>query len=97
MDRKTEATLVRKRVHQRRHTLVMHGSIEQLIRYVLTIPKPNRRQYKLVCGDSEYGSGRIEAFARELGIVVSDEKVAASKTATNLVENNKPKSGSLSE
>lgn len=72
ISRHTEAALMRKRTNQKRHILVMHGRIEQLIRYVLTTPAANRKQYKLVCGNSEYGLSRIKALAGQFGIEIDD-------------------------
>jgi hypothetical protein len=70
--RHAEAALMRKRTNQKRHMLVMHGRIEQLIRYVLTTPEANRKQYKLVFGNTEYGLSHIKALAGKFGIRIDD-------------------------
>jgi hypothetical protein len=64
----SEAALMRKRPHQKRPTVVMRGRVEQLIRYVLSTPTAHHKEYTLVCGDQEYGLGRVEALARDLKI-----------------------------
>ena len=64
--RHTEAPLIRKKVSQKWHVPVVHGPVAQLIRYVLTAPKTNRKQYKLVCGNSEYGLSHMEELAEGL-------------------------------
>ncbi len=68
MDRHTEATLMRKKTHQKRQVLVMRGRTEELIRYVMTTPKAHRNEYRLVAGKSEYGPPRIQALAHKFGI-----------------------------
>ncbi len=68
----SEAALMRKRTNQKRHMLVMHGRIEQLIRYVLTTPKANRKQYKLVWGNSEYGLNHVKTLAGKFGIQIDE-------------------------
>ena len=75
--RHTEATLIRKKVNQKRHMPVMHGSVAQLIRYVLTAPKANRKQYKLICGNSEYGWSHMEELAGRFGIEVDQQEIDA--------------------
>jgi hypothetical protein len=64
----SEAALMRKRPHQKRRTVVMRGRVEQLIRYVFSTPTPHHKEYRLVCGDQEYGFNRMEDLARELKI-----------------------------
>jgi hypothetical protein len=64
----SEAALMRKRPHQKRPTVVMRGRVEQLIRYVLSTPTAHHKEYRLVCGDQEYGLGHVETLARELKI-----------------------------
>jgi hypothetical protein len=63
-----EAALMRKRPHQKRQIIVMRGRVEQLLRYVFSTPTAHRKEYRLVCGDREYGLNRMEALARELKI-----------------------------
>jgi hypothetical protein len=63
-----EAVLVRARPHQKRRRVVMRGRVELLIRYVLSTPTAHRKEYKLICGDQEYGLSRVEALARDLKI-----------------------------
>jgi hypothetical protein len=70
--RHTEAALIRKKVNQKRHVPVMRGPVAQLVRYVLTAPKANRKQYKLVCGNSEYGLNHMEELAGRFGIGVDE-------------------------
>jgi hypothetical protein len=79
--RHAEAALVRKKAHQKRRTLVMRGRVEQLIRYVLSIPKANPKEYSLVCGDKEYGWGRMEGLARKLEMNVRVTTSADLKSA----------------
>jgi hypothetical protein len=64
----SEAVLMRNRPYQKRPTVVMRGRVEQLVRYVLSTPTAHRKEYRLVCGDQEYGLGRLEALARDLKI-----------------------------
>ncbi len=71
ISRHTEAALMRKRTNQK-HRLVMHGRVEQLVRYVLTTPEANRKQYKLVSGNSEYGLSHIKALAAKFAINIGD-------------------------
>jgi hypothetical protein len=68
----SEAVLMRKRPYQKRPTVVMRGRVEQLVRYVLSTPTAHRKEYRLVCGDYEYGLLRVEALARDLKISGSD-------------------------
>ena len=75
--RHTEAALIRKKVNQKRHVPVMHGPVAQLIRYVLTSPKANRKQYKLVCGNSEYRLSHMEELAGRFGIEVKETGIDA--------------------
>jgi hypothetical protein len=65
IDAHAEAVLMRKRPHQKRSTVVMRGRVEQLVRYVLSTPTGHHREYRLVCGDQEYGLNRMEELARE--------------------------------
>ena len=64
----SEAVLLRKRAYQKRPTVVMRGRVEQLVRYVLSTPTAHRKEYRLVCGDQEYGLSRVEALARDMKI-----------------------------
>jgi hypothetical protein len=89
--RHAEAALVRKKAHQKRRTLVMRGRVEQLIRYVLSIPKVNRKEYKLVCGDKEYGLGRMERLARKLKMNVPGHDLGRPEVGANLSKSDKRK------
>jgi hypothetical protein len=68
IDARWEAVLMRKKPYQKRPTVVMRGRVEQLVRYVLSTPTAHHKEYRLVCGQQEYGLGRVEALAQELKI-----------------------------
>jgi hypothetical protein len=68
MDRNAEASLRRKKMGAKLDKVAMRGPTAELVRHFLNVPRSQRREYYLICGEARYGPSEIENLARQFGI-----------------------------
>jgi hypothetical protein len=68
LDRARETILYRKRADIKYTRVVMRGRVDEIVRYVMSIPPKMREEYFIKDGDLSYGVKEIERLALEFGL-----------------------------